>query len=171
MTDPSTPRVVARLASGPSASAGAGERVRVPDVALLSLVAGLPPVPRGSVQVDGAPLRGGPADRARRGVVAIVDAPVAPDVPVVDHLAARVRLAEARDAVAACPLLAGRGADPAGVLSGGERRALAWLRAAVLRPRVVVLRDAHVGLDAATAAWADDLLAEWLRAGAAVLEA
>lgn len=171
MSQPTPPRIEARLAAGSSLRAERGELVRVDDPALLALVAGAAPRGAGVVRLDGTTVRAGVAARVRRGIVPVVDAPVAPEVAVVDHLAAAVPVAAARDGLAACPLLDGRGADPAGVLSGGERRALAWVRAVVLEPRVVVLRDATVGLDADTLAWAEGLVAGWLGSGVAVLEA
>lgn len=166
---PQPARLVARLADAGEVTVRAGELVTVPDPALLALVAGLVPRAAGEVRVDGKVVRGGPAARARRGIAAVLDAPVAPEVPVVDHLAARVGSADARAALGSCPLLAGRDDDPAGVLSGGERRALAWLRAVVLHPRVVVLHDATVGLDPETISWTEEIVEGWLAGGAAVL--
>jgi branched-chain amino acid transport system ATP-binding protein len=157
---------------GPRVTVAAGERATVTDPRLVRLLVGGPDAPRGSVQLDGRELgRRRPADRARAGLVVLVDAAVAPDVSVRDHLAARVGVAAADRALADCPLLAGRGADRAGVLSGGERRALAWVRADLLAPRAVVLRDATTGLDDATCAWAAGLVAAWRERGAAVLDA
>jgi ABC-type branched-subunit amino acid transport system ATPase component len=113
--------------------------------------------------------RRGPAGRVRRGLVTVGRAPVADDVSVRDHLAAVVGGHRAAALLAGAPLLAGRGDDPAGVLSGGERRVLAWLRAAALDPTVVVLDRAGEGLDAASLAWAADTVASWRAAGVAVV--
>ena len=96
-------------------------------------------------------------------------APVAPDVTVHDHLAAVLGDAAAGRVLADAPLLAGRGADPAGVLSGGERRVLAWLRARTVAPRAVLLDRAGEGLDADTLAWAGRVVTAWAAAGVAVL--
>jgi branched-chain amino acid transport system ATP-binding protein len=149
----------------------AGERVAV-SAGEAALVTAIGAAPDGEVLLDGRSIaRWSPARRARHGVVAVVDAPVAADVAVRDHLAARVTVARATALVDACPLLAGRGDEPAGVLSGGERRALAWLRADALDPRVVVLADAETGLDPATRAWTAGLVARWRERGAAVLDA
>jgi branched-chain amino acid transport system ATP-binding protein len=109
------------------------------------------------------------AGRVRHGLALVTGAPVAGDVSVRDHLAAVTPRARADAIVDEAPLLAGRGGDPAGVLSGGERRVLALLRAAAVAPRVVVLDAAGAGLDAATLAWAGELVAGWRHAGAVVL--
>lgn len=122
------------------------------------------------VRVDGRPVRSrGVADRVRRGLAVVGPAPVAADVSVHDHLAAVVGTTRARRLLADTPLLADRGADPAGVLSGGERRALAWLRAVAVAPVAVVLDRAGEGLDASTLAWAGDQVASWRREGVAIV--
>lgn len=123
----------------------------------------------GTVHLDGRRLRGGPARRVRRGLAVVSDAPVAADVSVHDHLAAVAGARGARGLLADAPLLRGRGVDPAGVLSGGERRVLAWLRARALGPRAVLLDGAGEGLDADTLAWAGALVAAWRSEGAAVV--
>jgi ABC-type branched-subunit amino acid transport system ATPase component len=114
--------------------------------------------------VDGRPVtRRGTAARARAGLVIVTETAVAPTVSVRDHLAA-VTTRERADAVLAeVPRLAGRGGDPAGVLSGGERRLLAWARAALLTPKVVVLDGAATGLDADATSWATERVARWRR--------
>lgn len=123
-----------------------------------------------TVAVDGRRLRTrGLAGRVRRGVAIVSGAPVAADVSVRDHLAAIVGSAAARDLLADAPLLAGRGDDPAGVLSGGERRVLAWLRARAVSPRAVLLDRAGEGLDAATLAWAGEVVTAWRADGVAVV--
>lgn len=125
---------------------------------------------RDRVRVDGRRVdRYRTAGRVRRGLGLVTAAPVAGDVSVRDHLAAVTSVRRADALVAAAPLLAGRGGDPAGVLSGGERRVLALLRADAVTPRAVVLDGAGEGLDTATLAWAGDLVAGWRRHGVAVL--
>jgi Fe-S cluster assembly ATPase SufC len=69
----------------------------------------------------------------------------------------------------AAPALADRATDPAGVLSGGERRILGWLVAASIGPRAVVLDRAGTGLDTTALAWAHGTIDGWLDAGVAVL--
>lgn len=164
--------LVVHVAGDRRLEVAAGERVAVtPAEAVLVTGVGAA-APPGDARLDGRSIvRWSPARRARHGIAAVVDAPVAPDVSVRDHLAARVGVPRAEALLAACPLLVGRGADPAGVLSGGERRALAWLRGEALGPRVVVLADAWSGLDAATRDWAAGLVADWLERGAVVLDA
>lgn len=125
---------------------------------------------RGTAHLDGRRLRvRSLAGRVRRGVAVVSGAPVAADVSVHDHLAAVLGRRGAADVLAQAPLLAGRGGDPAGVLSGGERRVLAWLRARAVDPHVVVLDRAGEGLDADTLAWAGRVVADWASAGVAVL--
>jgi branched-chain amino acid transport system ATP-binding protein len=113
--------------------------------------------------------RRGPAARVRAGLVAVGDAPVAPELSLLDHLAAVVPLRQAREVLETTPYLAGRGTDPGGVLSGGERRLLAWALARALAPRVVVLDRAGTGLDAAALAFASRQVAAWTEAGVGVL--
>lgn len=124
----------------------------------------------GRVEVDGRRLRRRAlSGRVRRGLAVVAGAPVASDVTVHDHLAAVLGSDRARRALVAAPLLAGRGGDPAGVLSGGERRVLAWLRARAVDPRAVLLDRAGEGLDADTLAWAGQVVATWAAAGVAVM--
>lgn len=113
--------------------------------------------------------RRGQAARARAGLVGVGNGAVAPDVTVLDHLVAVCRRPEAQDRLAGAPLLAHRGADPAGVLSGGERRVLDWLVADALRPRALVLDRPATGLDPDALTWAHTLLDRWLDAGVAAL--
>lgn len=108
------------------------------------------------------------ARRVRAGLAVVADAPVAPAVDVTDHLAAIAPRSVARALLRDAPLLAGRGGDPAGVLSGGERQVLAWLRAVALRPRVVLLDGAGRGADDDTLDWMADQVARWTAAGVAV---
>lgn len=151
----------------------AAGQVRLLDVdeAAPVLAAVLGAGPRGAtVLVAGRRLRGrGLAGRVRRGLAVVSGAPVAADVKVADHLAAVVGAGRARALLAEAPLLAGRGDDPAGVLSGGERRVLAWLRAQAVDPHVVVLDRAGEGLDTATMQWAGRVVAQWADSGVAVV--
>lgn len=109
------------------------------------------------------------AARVRAGLVGVGSGAVAPDVTVAEHLAAVHGRADANRRLAEAPLLAGRGGDPAGVLSGGERRVLDWLVADALRPRAAVLDRPGTGLDPDALAWAHRMLDRWLDAGAAVV--
>lgn len=114
------------------------------------------------IRLDGRRLdRRSVAARVRAGLVVVGEAPIAPRVVVRDHLAAVVSPASADRLLAATPVLAPLGARPAGLLSGGERRLLAWTLARALRPAVVVLDRAATGLDPTALAWADGLVADW----------
>lgn len=113
--------------------------------------------------------RRGTAGRVRAGFGLVTGAPVAGSVTVGDHLAAIAGTRRAEALLATSPLLARRRDDPAGVLSGGERRVLALLRAAATDPVVVVLDRAGAGLDDEALAWAGHCVAAWRAAGVAVL--
>ena len=93
------------------------------------------------------------------------------DVTVGDHLAAIAGTTGAERLLTGAPLLAGRGDDPTGVLSGGERRVLAWLACIATAPSAVLLDRAGVGLDTATLGWCDEVVATWRRNGVPVLVA
>lgn len=166
------PRLDARLAlPAGRLRVGAGEVVELPDDP--AHVAALLGHDRGRahrVVLDGRPLdRRPPSARVRRGLVAVGAAPVAAEVSVRDHLGAVVRPATAERLLAGTPLLAPLGARPAGMLSGGERRLLAWTLARALRPAVVVLDRAGTGLDADALAWAGRVVDGWTTAGVGVL--
>jgi branched-chain amino acid transport system ATP-binding protein len=134
-------------------------------------LAGDPSVPGdGELIVDGRRLTGRPtAARVRAGLVVLGDPPVAPSVTLLDHLAAITSRSAARDLLEATPRLAGRADDPAGVLSGGERRLLGWARAVLLQPAVVVLDRSGTGLDADAVRWAGTQVDRWRDTGTAVL--
>lgn len=124
---------------------------------------------RDRIRLDGRRIdRRGPAGRVRAGLAHVADA-VAADVPVRDHLAARTSVRRAEELIADTPLLRGRGGDAAGVLSGGERRVLAVLRAAATGPRVVLLDAAGEGLDPDALDWVGAWVERWRRAGVSVL--
>jgi branched-chain amino acid transport system ATP-binding protein len=128
------------------------------------------PARRGPVWIDGRRIdRSSLAGRVKRGLAVISSAEVAADVSLRDHLAAIVGAAAADDLLADAPRLAGRGGLPAGVLSGGERRILAWLRAIALDPAVVVLDRAGTGLDDETLHWTAGVVAAWRSEGACIL--
>lgn len=110
-----------------------------------------------------------PAARVRAGLVMLGDPPVAPSVTLRDHLAAVTSTAAAADLLARTPRLAGRAGDPAGVLSGGERRLLGWARTVLLEPSAVVLDRAGTGLDADAVRWAGEQVGRWRTAGTVVL--
>lgn len=122
------------------------------------------------IELDGRRLdRRATAARVRAGLGFVSTPAVAADVSIADHLAVIAGPARAGTLLDDAPLLTGRGDEPAGVLSGGERRVLAWLRALALGPRAVVLDRAAVGLDPATLAWAGEAVERWRRGGVAVV--
>ncbi len=125
---------------------------------------------RGELRVHGAALRGGPSSWSRRGL-AVVLRDVAADLTVVDQLRAVGGAAEVEGLLQGCPRLRGRGPDLAGVLSGGERQAVGWIRAELLRPQVVILPDALAGFDAEMHAWATAMVDGWVERGVAVARA
>lgn len=123
-----------------------------------------------AIELDGRRLGPrGTAVRVRAGLGFVSVPAVAADVSIADHLAVIAGPARAGSLLGEAPLLAGRGDEPAGVLSGGERRVLAWLRAVALGPRAVVLDRAGVGLDPAALSWACEVVEGWRRSGVAVV--
>lgn len=115
------------------------------------------------------------AKRARAGLVVLGDVTVTADVSILDHLVAIDR-GRAAEVLADAPLLAGRGGDPAGWLSGGERQVLGWLQTILVvdrvpgdRDRAVVLDVAGRGLDQPTLRWAGEVVAGWVAGGVGVL--
>lgn len=150
----------------------AGDAAVLPDDdGVIGWFAGRRPPDRGDrLDLDGRRLvRRGPAARVRAGLVVIDDPVLAPAVSVADHLAAASSPSRASTTLAATPRLAGRDRDPAGVLSGGERRLLGWARAVLLEPRVVVLDRAGTGLDDDALAWTIARVAAWRATGTTVL--
>ena len=109
------------------------------------------------------------AGRVRRGLGFVARDDIAPDVSIRDQLAAIAGFGRADHLLTDAPLLAGRGDDPAGLLSGGERRMLAWLRCLAHDPGAVVLDNAGRGLDADALAWADAQVDRWRDAGVALV--
>lgn len=158
---PSSGRPGHRVEAAPgTAQLVAGEVVDV-------LTAG--PQPPGTVVLDGRDLsRWDRARRVRAGLVVLGEVVVAPDVSILDHLVA-VDRGRAHEVLADAPLLAGRGDDPAGWLSGGERQVLGWLSTILARPSAVVLDVAGRGLDQPTLAWADRVVGGWLESDIPVL--
>lgn len=171
MTAPSSRLVVTHPDVDTPVLVASGEVAVLPDAVADAMVAALLGEDRrGVVHLDGRRLRGRRlAGRIRRGLAVVSGAPVANDVSVHDHLAAVRGDRGADDLLRGAPLLAGRGPDPAGVLSGGERRVLAWLRARATEPRAVLLDRAGEGLDADALAWAEEVVRAWAADGVAVV--
>jgi ABC-type sugar transport system ATPase subunit len=149
----------------------AGQAVMLPDDDhLLGVLAGTRRPRAARIELAGRRLdRVGSAARVRRGLAVVAGTEVADDVSVHDHLAATIGGRAATSLLEGAPLLTHRGDDPAGVLSGGERRVLGWLQAQAARPRAVLLDRAGTGLDREALRWAHQTVDRWLEAGVAVL--
>jgi ABC-type branched-subunit amino acid transport system ATPase component len=163
-------RIVPR-GDGPEIRVRPGSAVALPDDrALLAGLLGTDRRALARLELAGRRLdRRSLARRVRAGIAVVSDAPVAAELTVLGHLAAAATHATATAELVAAPLLADRGGDPAGILSGGERRVLAWLTARLTAPRAVVLDRAGTGLDADALAWAHATVDGWLDAGVAVV--
>jgi ABC-type branched-subunit amino acid transport system ATPase component len=126
---------------------------------LAKAIVGLLPRVSGRILLGGADLAGIPAERRARSGIGYVPqvANVFPSLTVIENLDVvegvhdrRKRIAEL---LALFPALAQRRNARAGSLSGGERQQLAYSRALMTRPKIVVL-------DEPTAALSPSLVAE-----------
>jgi branched-chain amino acid transport system ATP-binding protein len=115
---------------------------------LLSVIAGTIPLRSGTLRWNGQPFgRLRPEQRARMGLVAVPESQ-----GVFTHLTVRENLdvfAGGRSLLPvyqAFPVLAERGAQAAGTLSGGEQKMLSLSRALVAQPRCVVVDEPSLGL-------------------------
>lgn len=175
-TEPTSSRVrlsahldVAEAAVELALPAGAVQRLPASD-GVVAALADAQPTRAHRLALDGRRLeRAGRARRVRAGLLVVGPPELAADVSVRDHLAAVARPRRADALLAQIPQLASRRNDPAGVLSGGERRLLGWLAAIALAPRCVVLDRAGTGLDPASLAWAHRVVDDWLAEGGVVL--
>jgi branched-chain amino acid transport system ATP-binding protein len=117
---------------------------------LLLTLAGLLPAHRGTVSVDGTPLRNGsPVAANRAGVVLVPDnRSLFPTLTVEENLeVARRRGGTApRDLLDVFPALEKRWRLRAGALSGGEQQMLAMARALVQQPRALLVDEMSMGL-------------------------
>lgn len=144
---------------------------------LLRVAAGVLAPDRGRVVYDGAELRDLPAgEAARRGLLLVpAGGGIFPTLTVRENL----QLAQARgagfpsdgvqDLFGRFPVLAARPGQVAGSLSGGEQRQLALARAALARPRLLLLDEPLLGLAPQVAGAVAGLVRDLAAAGSAVL--
>jgi branched-subunit amino acid ABC-type transport system permease component/ABC-type branched-subunit amino acid transport system ATPase component len=116
---------------------------------LCAVAAGTLVATRGQVVLDGIDrTQAPPHERARAGVVLAPEARgIFPGLTVDDNLAVRLRRPEAREAARRrFPILAERGQQAAGLLSGGEQQQLAMAVALADPPRVFLADEPSLGL-------------------------
>lgn len=122
---------------------------------LVLAVAGLLPVAKGSVTVDGTPITGAKPDRIRAaGVAAVPEGhQVLTQLTVAENLAVAGSLLSPADAEAALadvfsifPELAERKQQLAGTLSGGQQQMVAIGHALMARPKFILIDEMSLGL-------------------------
>lgn len=172
-----------RALAGVSLRVDAGEIVGVVGAlgagktTLMRLVAGLAVPASGSVSFDGTELGDTPWDtRARLGIAYVpADGGIFPSLTVGENLmlaAPKEAAAHRRERLLQLfPILAERGEQHAGSLSGGEQRQLAIARGALSEPRLLLLDEPLLGLSPVTARAVVTLLGELRGLGVAVVVA
>jgi len=145
----------------------------------LKAIAGLIPVERNAVELDGEPIGGRPAfELVRKGLALVPEGRgVFPQLTVDENLAmgayARNDHAGIRRDLAKVfehfPRLEERRRQTAGTLSGGEQQMLAIGRALMSKPRLLLLDEPSMGLAPLVVARIFDIIAEIVRQGVTVL--
>jgi branched-chain amino acid transport system ATP-binding protein len=169
------------LLNGVSLSISQGEIVTVAGTngagksTLAKAMLGLLPRVTGSMMFEGAELAGlAPEDRVARGIGYVPQvANVFPSLSILENLQVvtgvrnqKTRIAEL---LAAFPALAERRRARAGSLSGGERQQLAFARALMSRPRLMVLDEPTAALSPAKVADAFRLIRNLPQLGVSVI--
>ncbi|MCX4978461.1 ABC transporter ATP-binding protein [Streptomyces sp. NBC_00620] len=147
---------------------------------VLRVISGLLNPRTGEVRLDGSPLSGlSPRDILRHGVVQVPQSQALfPKMTIAenvlmggylirkDRALLRARLAAVEELV---PLVRERAGEPAGNLSGGQRRMVEIGRGLMLEPKVVMLDEPSLGLDPQSLAAVAALIERIHLAGATVL--
>src|SRR4051812_5294295 len=142
---------------------------------LAKAVLGLLPRVTGSMLFEGAELGGlAPEDRVARGIGYVPQvANVFPSLSILENLqvvtGVRAQKARIAELFAAFPALAERRRARAGSLSGGERQQLAFARALMSRPRLMVLDEPTAALSPAKVADAFRLIRNLPQLGVSVI--
>ncbi len=145
----------------------------------LKAIAGLLPVARESVRLDGEPVGGMRAfELVRRGLALVPEGRgVFPQLTVAENLAMGAYVRTDREAIATdlaqvferFPRLHERRGQSAGTLSGGEQQMLAIARALMSRPRLLLLDEPSMGLAPLVVARIFEIVAEIARQGVTIL--